>query len=243
MARRSSTILGVVLLLIAAGCASAPQPEVQREFRPSPPYSITVRPLGPAVVTSDGFSAEIEFEVVSPYDLGRNSLVQELRQEVLLHYRSGRTERRALSLVEAFQLRHAFTDGLGRNHYRLLAGQRDSHSMYGLDGVAPDVVKVTVRREVFAYVANVIGADFTNRGFAHLPANEDGSVVTRAPRTFNEHYQSRHQTTGHVVDSADSLGVVYVFEYELVPGEGRTRFVVNKGGGLGQVIAPTVIHR
>jgi hypothetical protein len=230
--------------LLVAGCAASPEPVIEREVRDSLPYSITVRPTAPAVVTADGFRAELEFEVVSPYDLRRNSLVQELRQEVLIEYRNGRVERRAMTLVEAFLLRLAYVDAAGLSHYRLLAGQRDNHSLYGLgEGLAPQVVRVSVRRDVFAYVANVYDADFTRSGFAHLPHNQDGSVVTNAPPTFNRHYQQRYQTMGRVTDSGDSLGIVYRFEYELRPNEGETSFIVSKHSGQGQVIAPDVIWR
>jgi hypothetical protein len=234
------SLVPVILLALAAGCSA---PQVERQHRESPPYTISVLSRGPATVTSDGFSARLAFEVVSQLDLQRNSLVQELTQEVVLEYRNGSTSRRSFNLVEAFRLRPGFKDAMGMNHYRLEPGQNDHHSLKGLDKLGRDVVGVTVNRRVFAYVANVYGADFTDFGFAHLPQNQDGSVVTEAPPTFNETYQTEHATRGRIVDAADSLGLVYRISYHLSREGGSPKFVLDRDTGAGDVQRPAVIVR
>lgn len=240
---RPLTLGALLLALLAAGCSSSPA-KIERQQRESPPYSIIVRQERSARVSSDGFSATFGFEVISPLDLARNSLVQELTQEVVLERKDGSTSTRSFGLVEAFKLERVFIDAQGQNHYRLLFGQGDHHSIKGLSELPPDVVGVTVKRRVFAYVANVYGADFTSNGFAHLPRNQDGSVVTEAPRKFNELYQDFHETRGWLEDAADSLGLVYRIEYHLVrTGSGSPQFVMDQAGGLGYVEEPTVIVR
>jgi hypothetical protein len=240
VAFRAIPLALVVLLGLLAGCAFSPV--VERQFRESPAYTVLVKPQGAASVNTDGFKTRLEFEVVSELDLARNSLVQELTQEIVLEYRDGSTSKRAFTLVEAFRLRLAFTDAQG-NHYRLQPGQNDMHSIKGLDKLPKDVVGVTVNRHVFAYVANVYGADFTDHGFAHLPMNQDGSVVTQAPEKFNESYQSKHETRGRVEDAADSRGLIYRISYHLARGGGSPRFVVDAAEGFGTVVAPTVVSR
>ncbi|MCC7509427.1 MAG: hypothetical protein IT464_08635 [Planctomycetes bacterium] len=240
---RPLTLGALLLAMLAAGCSSTPA-KVERQQRESPPYTIIVRQERSARVSSDGFSASFGFEVISPLDLARNSLVQELTQEVVLERKDGSTSTRSLRLVEAFKLERLFIDAQGQNHYRLLFGQGDHHSIKGLSELPADVIGVTVHRRVFAYVANVYGADFTSNGFAHLPRNQDGSVITKAPRKFNEMYQEFHETRGWLEDSADSLGLVYRIEYHLVrTGSGSPQFVMDRAGGLGYVEEPTVIVR
>lgn len=234
--------LPILLLAALAGCSSAPV--IERQARPTPPYSISVRPSGYAVASSDGFSARIEIEVVSFLNLERNALVQELTQEVVLERADGSTSRRTFTLVEAFKLERTFVDFSGRNHYRLQLGQQDHHSTSGLNDLPDDVVGVSIDRRVFAYVANVFGADFTDTGFAHLPRNQDGNVISQPPPNFNQRYQLNHETRGWVQDAADSLGMTYRMRYHLVrTGSGSPQFVLDHDGGMGYVEAPTVIVR
>jgi hypothetical protein len=240
MKLRSLTLL--IVLLGAAACAG---PQVaEREQRPTLPYTITVKPQGAAKVSPDGFDARFEFEVVSPYDLQRNSLVQELSQRFILHYRNGSTRERTLTLVEAFRLRFSHRDAAGRYHYRIYTGQSDRHSMRGVANLEPEVVAVTIERRVFAYVADVTGAHFTPAGFAHLPRNEDGSVVSKIPKGFNEHYQSSYEMRGKVMNSGDSLGLTYDLRYRLTrTGERTPQFSVAHGGGWGVVQSPVIVNR
>lgn len=234
-------LIALVIGLAVAACSSS-QPQVERQQRSVTPYEVSVVPLGPARVSRDGFEARFEFEVTSPLDLHRNSLVQELRQTVTLIYKNGERRKRDLTLVEAFRLRPIGRDAIGHYHYRIYAGQSDRHSMRGLDELSADVTAVEIDREVFAYVANVMEADFTPAGFAHLPENEDGSLVSDIPERFNEKYQSTHEMKGWVRNSGDSRGLTYRIKYRLVRDSANNpRFDVDRGSGFGEVQAPAVV--
>jgi hypothetical protein len=231
-----------VLLSIVAGC-STPQ-VIERQARQSQPYQVLVHAAGPAEVSSDGFDARFEFEVVSETNLQQNSLVQELKQTITFEYDDGSTRIRELSLVEAFRLRPSHRDGAQRYHYRIYEGQSDRHSMRGMSDLPEEVVAVRIEREVFAYVADVQGADFTPAGFAHLPHNEDGNVVSNIPDKFNESYQSRHETRGSVRNSGDARGIIYNINFRLIRSVNESpQFVVDHSGGEGQVEAPSVLWR
>ncbi|MCB9932058.1 MAG: hypothetical protein H6841_01410 [Planctomycetes bacterium] len=239
---RPLPLLRIVALTLLFAACSSPQQVVEREERESPPYEVIVRSLGPAVVSKDGFDTRFEFEVISPIDLRRNSLVQELRQVITFEYDNGTTRQRELTLVEAFRLRLAYVDGSQRYHYWILPGQSDRHSMRGMNELPEEVVAVHIQRNVFAYVADVSGADFTDAGFAHLPRNQDGNVVSRIPERFNEEYQRKHDTRGMVLNSGDSLGMNYRISYRLVRTGGlNPQFVVDHGGGFGMLEAPPVV--
>ena len=232
-----------VLVLLAAGC-SMQQTAIERKQRESLPYEVTVSAAGPAEVSKDGFDARFEFEVVSQVDLQRNSLVQELKQTITFEYDDGSTRERRLSLVEAFRLRASHVDVDGRHHYRIYAGQSDRHSMRGMNDLPEEVVAVRLEREVFAYVADVNGADFTPAGFAHLPQNEDGNVVSDIPEQFNEGYQRRHNMRGEIRNSGDATGLVYRIEFRLVrTGDESPKFVVDRSSGSGSVEMPSVLWR
>lgn len=241
-----SSALVVLALLALPGCAlfqRDPADPPARQIQPSAPYAITVRPLGPATVTDDGFEARFDFHITSPYDLSRTSMVQELHQTTTVTYLDGRVRKRELSLVEAFQLRLWFIEPNGTHHYGLMPGQRDRHAMAGLTGYGADVEKIRIERRVYAYVANVAGADFSDHGFAHLPLNEDGTVVSRVGKGFNAGYQERHETRGRVWHSANAYGVVYRMGYDLRRGSpGMPTFFVDYGGGAGVVVSPEVIY-
>ena len=235
-------LLAIVMTMAVAACSS-PQ-VIERQARPSQPYAITVKPLGAAKVSPDGFDARFEFEVVSALDLKRNSLVQELKQKFILEYADGSTSERTLTLVEAFRLRFSHRDAAGRYHYRILTGQSDRHSMRGVNDLPRNVVAVTIDRSVFAYVANVYNADFTPAGFAHLPENEDGNVVSDIPARFNEDYQNRYEMQGEVRGSGDSRGLTYKMRYKLVRNSERSpQFSVFHGGGWGVVQSPVIVQR
>ncbi|MBZ0137509.1 MAG: hypothetical protein K8I27_14170 [Planctomycetes bacterium] len=236
-------LLFAVVMAIGVAACSSPQ-VIARQVRESQPYEIRVKPLGVARVSKDGFDSRFEFEVVSLLDLNRNSLVQELYQKFILEYRDGSTRERTLTLVEAFRLRFSHRDAAGRYHYRIWTGQSDRHSMRGIDDLSRDVVAVTIERTVFAYVANVAGAHFTPAGFAHLPKNEDGSVVSNVPSRFNENYQQNYETRGLVRNSGDSLGLTYEIRYRLVRESERSpQFSVLRGGGWGVVQSPVIVRQ
>lgn len=203
-------------VLALAGCAlfqSPAPPPADRVLQASEPYTIAVRPLGASSVSGDGFEARYDFDVTTQFDLRRNSLVQELYQVTTVTYDDGRVSTRSLSLVEAFRLRLRGVDPAGNRRYGLMPGQRDRHSVTGLREYGRDVVKVNVERRVFAYVANVIDADFSEGGFAHLPGSEDGLVVSRVGSGFNAEHQKKHEMRGRVADSATAMGITYRMSY------------------------------
>lgn len=219
-------LLALALLLPLASCASTPATAPatgtsERVARPTPPHEIIMRPVGSASSGADGFETRFEFEVRSPLELSRNSLVQELRQEVILERADGTEQRRAFTLVEAFRLQYAWTDAGGLRHYRMNPGVSDRHAMVGFEQLPPEVIGIRLTRTMFIYVANVREADFTDFGFAHLPHNEDRTVVTNAPRKFNARYQARHETRGRVMHSGDALGLEYTIHYTDKRNDGR----------------------
>lgn len=221
-------------ILVAAGllsaCATFPPTESAGHDRQGLPYDITVRPLGPANVSAEGFEARFDFLVTSPLDLERNALVQELRQVMTLTHADGSEDSRHLSLVEAFRLQLTAVNRQGMHEYGLMPGQRDRHTAT-LNDVPADVVLIRIERTVSAYVANVAGADFSELGFAHLPENEDGSLVSNVGRGFNADYQAAHETRGSVAQSAPAFGTSYRMLYTLRRGaRGMTQFVVDYGG-------------
>lgn len=229
----SANRLILLLLLPIAACASAPEAALpERELRTSPPYQITLRPVGHPHASPDGFEHRFQFEVVSFLDLQRNSLVQELRQETILERKDGTEERRTFALVEAFRMHYVYTDAAGLRHYRMNTGVNDRHAMMGFESLPQHIVGVRVKRTMFIYIANVAEADFTHYGFAHLPHNEDGSVVTDAPAKFNAEYQEQYQTRGRIMHSADALGLRYTIHYAYKRNDGRhPSFRVEHGSG------------
>jgi hypothetical protein len=58
---------------------------------------------------------------------------------------------------------------------------------------------VDVWRVVRFYPAYVEGADWTELGFAHLPQNREGSIITDIPDNFNETHQRAHELKGAVL--------------------------------------------
>lgn len=228
------------LALLFGSCATTALPE--RQQRPTPYYFVEVRPVGNATVTDDGFVARFDFEVVSPQPLDRNALVQELHQTTTYALGDGSTRERTLTLVEAFLLRLARVDARGNHYYRIGPGHHDRHTIYGLENLPDRVAEVEVERYVFAYVGNVAGAEFTPRGFAQLPMNEDGSFVSITPESFNRDYQENYETRGSVSDSGDALGVTYRLHYQLNREDGgRPRFTIGYHAGEGVVQVPVVL--
>lgn len=53
-------------------------------------------------------------------------------------------------------------------------------------------------RTMKVYLAVVEGAHWTHNGFAHLPANMDGSVKTTVGKGFNASYQHLYETRGKI---------------------------------------------
>jgi len=78
----------------------------------------------------------------------------------------------------------------------------DRHHAYGLAAHAISSRTMTV------YVGETRGTDDTWLGFAMLPQNLDGSVVTNTdPKKFNAQYTRSHAITGRIVRAGTSRGV------------------------------------
>jgi len=74
----------------------------------------------------------------------------------------------------------------------LAPGQSDRHSIGHLSG--------THKRWIYTYPAEVEGVDATPSGFAELPQNKDGSVVTNTnPETFNTEHNASYSRKGRIV--------------------------------------------
>lgn len=60
-------------------------------------------------------------------------------------------------------------------------------------------------RSMFVYPGTVVGVDWTDSGFAHVARSEIGERTNIGPN-FNSKYQSKHKTTGYVLEADRSLG-------------------------------------
>lgn len=74
----------------------------------------------------------------------------------------------------------------------------DNHYNSGLQG--------QLVRKMRVYAGRTAGTDDTWAGFAMLPKNMDGTVVTVVDKTFNAAYQSEHQIRGEVVAQSAVTG-------------------------------------
>ncbi len=239
---RVFAFIAAVVLAVTNGCSSVAPVTSFEPTSLDPSYQVEVVGAGPAEATPDGFDAQFFFRVYSLDELNQDCLVQELTQRTSYELVDGSTEVREFTLVEAFKLRRVSDDGVIPRRYELAPGQRDRHYLTGLNDLKADVVAVKIERRVFAYVANVSGADFTGRGFAQLPRNERGDVVTTVSRGFNATYQRQHQTRGQVNSTNRLGGIVYRINYRLArQGSNPTEFTIDRGGGFGRVVAPEIL--
>lgn len=79
------------------------------------------------------------------------------------------------------------------------ANQRDKHATIGLTG--------NQKRYIYTYPAEVTGVDATSLGFAELPQNRDGSVVTNVDHNnFNKEHNDTHKRQGRVVRDERNKG-------------------------------------
>ena len=239
--------LNLLLLLVAglafsSGCAVAPSPQAAVETD-HPRYFIDVFPSRPPVVSRDGFDAGLSFFITAERPLNQQYLVQELHQTLIYEYVNGSERRDSFSLVECFKLREAGESMFGRR-YELEHGQFDRHFTTGLRDLGADVKAVRVERTVFAYVADVVGADFTRKGFAQLERNEEGSVITNSPLHFNADYRNKHETRGYARHTNREGGVTYKIEYRVARmGLGKADFEITRANGKGRVFQPSLVLR
>ncbi|MBV6516277.1 MAG: hypothetical protein HPKKFMNG_01941 [Planctomycetes bacterium] len=177
------------------------------------PYALELEIRGEPVHDADGYEVTLAFDLRADGEFAYNAIVQEIVQETV-YTRADRSEiRERLTLVEAFQIARVGVDERGKVCYRLLPFQRDRHYERGYLSLGPLIQRADVCRVVRYYPAFVRDADWTNLGFAHLPRNHDGSLVTNIPRNFNERHQRGYIIDG-VVEAADrARGRFYSMRY------------------------------
>jgi hypothetical protein len=206
--------IAIAALLAAGGCASISNYSVS-PVKPEllPEYTLQLEVRGEPVYDNDSYEVNLGFELRAHAEFAYNAVVQEIVQEVEYRRYDGRIIRERLTLVEAFMLTRIGTDNDGRVVYRLPSFQRDRHYERGYRSVGPMVESVDVWRVVRYYPGYVEGADWTRLGFAHLPSNREGSIVTDIPPNFNESHQRNHELRGSVVQDDRANGGFYHMRY------------------------------
>lgn len=196
---RTATI-AILLLLTVGGCASVGNYKAA-PVKPAvlPDYSLKLQVRSQPDYDEDRYEVSLGFELRAADEFPYNAVVQEIAQEVVYERYDGRKIRETLVLVEAFKLKRIGKDDDSRVVYRLPSFQRDRHYERGYLSVGPMIKKIDVWRVVRYYPGYVEGTDGTDLGFAHLPQNRDGSMVTDIPENFNESHQRSHKTEGRVV--------------------------------------------
>jgi len=202
--KRAASI--AILLLLAAGgtltsgCASAGNYKAAPvEPQVLPEYTLELELRSEPEYDEDRYEVSLGFELRAHDEFAYNAVVQEIVQEVIYERFDGRKIRETLVLVEAFKLNRVGRDDDGKIVYRLPSFQRDRHYERGYESVGPMIKQIDVWRVVRFYPGFVEGADWTELGFAHLPQNRMGSMVTDIPENFNESHQRKHEHTGAVL--------------------------------------------
>jgi hypothetical protein len=204
-----------LILLLAGGCASV------SNYRSAPiepwllpEYTLELELRGQPDWNEDRYEVNLGFELRAADEFAYNCVVQEIVQEVVYRRYDGRESRETLTLVEAFQLNRVGPDDHGRIVYRLPSFQRDRHFERGYLSVGPAFERIDVWRVVRFYPGYVSGADWTPLGFAHLPQNRDGSIITDIPANFNESHQRAYQLKGRVEQDDRDRSRWYHIRYE-----------------------------
>lgn len=204
-----------ILMLLAGGCASISNyhaaPVLPAQL---PEYKLDLELRGQPEWDEDRYEVNIGFELRAKDEFAYNCVVQEIVQEVVYTRHDGRQIREALTLVEAFQLTRIGADDDGSILYRLPSFQRDRHFERGYLSVGSSIERIDVWRVVRFYPGYVSGADWTSLGFAHLPENADGSMVTDIPANFNETHQRAYRLQGRVEQADRDRGRFYHMRYE-----------------------------
>jgi hypothetical protein len=227
--------IAILLLMTVGGCASVSNYEAE-PVKPEvlPPYTLKLQVRGEPGYDEDRYEVSLGFELRAHDEFAYNAVVQEIAQEVVYERYDGRKIRETLVLVEAFKLKRIGRDDDDRVVYRLPSFQRDRHYERGYLSVGPMIKQIDVWRVVRYYPGYVEGADGTELGFAHLPQNRDGSMVTDIPDNFNESHQRNHETKGRVVqdDRANShwYNMRYHWWREPTGNRPQADFVFNKQG-------------
>ncbi|MBZ0136195.1 MAG: hypothetical protein K8I27_07475 [Planctomycetes bacterium] len=206
--------IAILLLTTVGGCASAGnykaapvEPEVL------PEYALELELRGEPEYDEDRYEVNLGFELRAEDEFSYNAIVQEIVQEVIYERFDGRKIRETLVLVEAFKLSRVGRTEQGDVVYRLPSFQRDRHYERGYLSVGPMIKTIDVWRVVRFYPGFVEGADWTDLGFAHLPQNRTGSLMTDIPENFNESHQRNHDHRGVVLQDDRQSGKFYSMRY------------------------------
>jgi len=212
---RISAVLVVVLAaLVAAGCGSSRGfSPIEQGLSQGLELKVSVLPRSAPVASHDGFEVIVDFQVEATGPMPYRHLVQEIEQTMTQVGGDGRVHRESVVLVEAFRLSFDGESG-GRLRFGLEPFQRDRHYDSGYASGIEKLREITVERRVRVYPALVEGADWTFYGFAHVPENRDGSLMTNIPPNFNRSHQERFQMRGRVVADAREASREYVLRYE-----------------------------
>lgn len=201
--------------LLASGCTTSGNYRASPiEPQNLPDYTLELQTRGEPEYDEDRYDVSLGFELRARDEFAYNAIVQEIVQEVVYKRYDGREFRESLVLVEAFKLHRVGMDAEGLVVYRLPSFQRDRHYERGYLSVGPMIERIDVWRVVRFYPAFVEGADWTNLGFAHLPGNRVGTMVTDIPENFNESHQRNYAMTGSIVQDDRARGQFYNMRYE-----------------------------
>ena len=206
--------IAILLLATVGGCASVGNYEtapVEPEVLPD--YTLELELRGEPEYDEDRYEVNLGFDLRAEDEFAYNAIVQEIVQEVIYERFDGRKIRETLVLVEAFKLSRVGRTEDGEVIYRLPSFQRDRHYERGYLSVGPMIKQINVWRVVRFYPGFVEGADWTELGFAHLPQNRTGSMVTDIPENFNESHQRKHDHLGEVLQDDRQRGRFYSMRY------------------------------
>jgi hypothetical protein len=196
----ASIALLCLLPVAVSACAGArPITSVPLDPQARPDYSLAVLLRGEPVWDDDSYEVSLGFELRAPREFDYNAIIQEIVQEVVYERYDGRAQRETLTLVEAFRLARVGVDENGLMVYRLPSFQRDRHYERGYRTVGGNIREINVWRVVRCYPGYVADADWTPLGFAHLPRNRTGGLVTDIPDNFNQSHQRSHAPRGEIL--------------------------------------------
>lgn len=188
-------------------------------------YTLELELRGDPTFDSDGYEVTLGFDLRSKGEFAYNAIVQEIVQETVYKRVDGSEIRERLTLVEAFQLNRVGADKDDTVIYRLKPFQRDRHYERGYQSLGSGVTRAEVCRVVRFYAGFVRDADWTSLGFAHLPQNHSGTLVTKIPRNFNERHQRGYIIEGTVEadDRANSRIYSMRFSWWREPTSGKAQ--------------------
>lgn len=183
-----------IVVAALAGCCTFPLPPLPHPEPLDLEPDVQIQHLVASDEANDhSFGVRVKFYEWTKYE----HVVQEV------HLPGGAT------LVEVFRTPNGRLERCQTDHHR--ANWGSDHPYTG-----------TYVRRMFLYPGRVEGVDWTSKGFAQLPENEDGSVTTTIGPNFNASYQEDHETQGRVVEADRSAGFWWTIIYE----NGKVRVVI-----------------